>query len=151
LNVQLGTVTDKPVPADYDGDGRADPAVMSPNGTWTVRPSGGGADIVQAWGIGSDRPGPAGFAGGRRAHLADFRPFTGHWIVKLSNTGATLDVALGVSSDRLVPGDYDGDGRTDMAVFRPSEGKWYVRPSAGGADIVSTFGVSTDKLPWKFQ
>jgi murein DD-endopeptidase MepM/ murein hydrolase activator NlpD len=51
-----GYWNDKPVPGDYDGDGRADVAIFSASrsGTWFVQPSGGGGEIAQPWGASTD-------------------------------------------------------------------------------------------------
>jgi murein DD-endopeptidase MepM/ murein hydrolase activator NlpD len=50
-----GYWNDRPVPGDYDGDGRTDIAIFSGprNGTWYVLPSTGG-EIVEQWGADTD-------------------------------------------------------------------------------------------------
>jgi len=56
--VQWGLPGDKPVPADYDGDGRADIAVYRPSdGIWYVLGSTSGFMGVR-WGISTDVPAP---------------------------------------------------------------------------------------------
>jgi hypothetical protein len=43
--VLFGSSTVTPAPTDYDGDGRADFAFIQA-GTWNIRPSTGGADVI---------------------------------------------------------------------------------------------------------
>jgi hypothetical protein len=123
--VALGRSGDKPVPGDYNGDGRTDVAVWRPStGKWYVH---GRASVV--FGRSGDKPVPGDYNGDGRTDLAVFRPSNGTWHVRGHAT-----VVYGTrSGDKPVPGDYNGDGRTDLAVFRPSNGTWHVR---GHASVV---------------
>jgi hypothetical protein len=59
LVVSWGVSTDIPVTGDYDGDGKADPAVYRPStGQWFVLKSSTNyeTDIVEAWGVSTDTP-----------------------------------------------------------------------------------------------
>jgi hypothetical protein len=59
--VSWGVSTDVPVPGDYDGDGKTDPAVYRPStGRWFVLQSSTNytADIVVSWGVATDTPAP---------------------------------------------------------------------------------------------
>jgi DNA-binding beta-propeller fold protein YncE len=79
--VQWGAPGDRPVPADYEGDGRADAAVWRPReageeGVWYVRRSSNGATVRLQFGASGlgDLPVPADYDGDGRADLTVYRP-----------------------------------------------------------------------------
>lgn len=139
-----GSPNEVAVPADYDGDGKADPAVFrSSDGTWSwlLSSTGLGIPATVSWGVSGDIPVTGDFDGDGRSDVTIFRPSDGSWSILRSSTGFTGAWLFfwGGPGDEPVPGDYDGDGRTDLAVFRPSTGSWSILTSSTGFAIPSLF------------
>jgi YD repeat-containing protein len=155
FNISTGTSTsqtwgvsgDRPVPADYDGDGRADVAVWRPsNGSWQIIKSSNGGIITQNWGVNGDVPVPADYDGDGKADIAVWRPSAGTWYIIKSSNGNTQTQGWGVGSDKPVPADYDGDGKADIAVWRPSNGSWQIIKSSNGGIMTPSWGINGDLL-----
>ncbi len=123
-----------PVPADYDGDKKADPAwYRNTDGTWFITgqapiqfgsgptipypvPVGGNANDA----IDLDVPVPADYDGDGKADLATFNPRTRAWRVRSSKDGTVSSVTMpGVSTDtdQPIPGDYDGVHHAQRALL----------------------------------
>ncbi len=147
VSINWGLSTDKPVPADYDGDGKTDAAIIrrddNGNAQWWILGSSTGFPVT-TFGYITDIPVPRDYNGDGKAEVAVFRPENATWYIQGQHP-TFQSIQWGWSTDKPVPGDYDGDGKFDVAVFRPSEQKWYIRQSSNGAMLVATFGVSTDK------
>ena len=150
IHVQLGMPGDVPVPADYDGDGKADPAVFrrtSPStAQWFIDLSSSGMTTV-TFGAGSlDQPVPADYDGDKKADIAVYRPSTGQWFIDGSRSGLTTIPFGARFIDQPFPADYDGDGKADPALFRPSTGQWFIDGSSSGVKT-ATFGSANLDQP----
>jgi hypothetical protein len=132
---------------DFDGDGRADPAVFEPAvGGWHIRQSGTGAVLSSNWGWDAVTPVPGDYDGDGKADRAVFLADTGNWYIVPSGGGPTRQQNWGFPGVLPAPADYDGDGKTDLAVFSPPSGNWYVVPSGGGPSRQQNWGWS-DTVP----
>ena len=145
VTIPLGVGGDRPVPADYDGDGRLDPAVFrSSNATWYVLRSSINQIQQTQFGLGTDVPVPADYDGDGAANIAVFRPSNGTWYTSQSSANNFGAIQFGTNGDLPVAADYDGDGRADVAVFRPSNGAWYLNRTTSGFTGVQ-FGANGDR------
>jgi hypothetical protein len=78
-----------PVPADYDGDGRADVAAYT-SGAWSIIRSSDNVNNVSGHGGPNWTPVPADYDGDGRADIAVFNP-SGAWsIIRSSDNGITV-------------------------------------------------------------
>jgi DNA-binding beta-propeller fold protein YncE len=143
LRQQWGAANDRPVPADYDGDGRADLAVWRA-GTWYIIGSRDGSVRTEQLGEATDVPVPADYDGDGRADLAVWRPATGEWVIVSSRDGTVTHRQWGGPGDVPVPADHDGDGRADRAVWRARTGEWWVLGSRDGAVTRRQWGAEQD-------
>jgi subtilisin-like proprotein convertase family protein len=137
------TGIDRALPADYDGDGKADLAVYrEAGGNWYVLQSSDGNLRGVQFGLGNfqDQPVPRDYDGDGRTDFAVYRQSSGTWYLLQSSAGFT-GIQFGISTDIPVPADYDGDGKTDLGVYRG--GAWYLLRSAQGFGAVQ-FGLADD-------
>lgn len=122
---------DNPVPADYDGDGKADLAVIRYTGpvqppppyTWYILRSSDGNWIVKQFGtFSNDVPCVGDYDGDGKADICmvgvggDFPTFNWRWVN--SSNGEPSFLHWGSFGDKAIPGDYDGDGKTDPTIYR---------------------------------
>ena len=153
--IPWGAPGDRPVPADYDGDGRADVAVLRPaeggeESVWYVVRSSDGGVVRRQWGAVSlgDEPVPADYDGDGRVDLAVWRPVEGAargvFYVVRSSDGGVMRHEAGAVDHLPVPADYDGDGRADFAGWRPAFAQWSIVGSASGQVTTVQFGAPTD-------
>src|SRR5262249_53702153 len=132
-----------PVPADYDGDGRFDLAIVQRSkGNWYVLESSANfttslsaagspydAPVTSAIATGaSDLLRQSDFDGDGRSDMTVYNMSTNVWSSLPSSLGFSggINRTWGGSGDFLVPGDYDGDGKTDYGLYKASTGVWTV-------------------------
>jgi putative transposon-encoded protein len=132
-----------PVVGDYDGDGRSDLAVISPNlSVWYSLLNSTGQVETQQFGWSAAIPVPADYDGDGKVDLAVLDPFAFLWYILESSTGQQRLQQFGWSAARPVPADYDGDGKADLAVLDPFAFVWYIPESSTGQQRLQQFGWS---------
>ena len=96
--VQWGTNGDRQVAADYDGDGRIDPAVFRPSGVWYIRVTGNGNVLSRQFGISTDTLVPADYDGDNKTDVAIFRNGVWYYQRSLDNSVAAQQWGLGTDT-----------------------------------------------------
>ena len=168
--------TDFPVPGDYDGDGKDDPALYrsfttagSQSEFWILRSSDGVA-LKILFGLSGDQAICRDFDGDGITDLAVYRrgltpTAQAVWWIRKSTVspglitgpdfaipfGLTGDIVTGANGDTPVPGDYDGDGKFDLAVYRfggftPNNTFIIMRSSDGGVTYQQFGDFQTDYI-----
>jgi hypothetical protein len=144
--VALAQVNAKPVPADYDGDGRVDQAVYH-GGVWVILRSSEVDPTIVNWGGDlADVQVPADYDGDGKADIAVYR--SGTWFILHSSDGHASIVSWGgLLQDIPVPADYDGNGIADIAVYR--DGFWFILPSSDDGCQPWDYGCQ-EPPPWNY-
>jgi hypothetical protein len=129
--VRWGLPADVPAPADYDGDGRLDPAIFRHSGDWIVNTSSTSSVVTIPWGDERDAPVPGDYDGDGQADAAVY--YWNRWRIRYSS-GGEATTNLGWLGNVPVCADFDGDGRTDLAVLTSdfTRNWWYVAGSSIG-------------------
>lgn len=145
LTIPLGTIGDKPLYGDFDGDGRLDPAVFRPStASFIILRSSLNQVQTTTFGVSTDIPVPADYDGDGVTNIAVFRPSNGFWYTNQNPAANFGGIQFGQNGDLPVPADYDGDGKADTTVFRPSNGGWFLNCTTSGLAGVQ-FGINGDK------
>ena len=131
------TATDKCAVGDFNGDGKADIAVMrsgSSLATWYIdyAPCDGQFDEKGRFGLSGDIPLSGDFNADGVDDICVYRPSSGTWYVCFADISgypefeshlAINGVLFGTSGDIPFVGDFDGDGYDDMALLRALENR----------------------------
>jgi hypothetical protein len=127
-------ISGQPLVGDYDGDGKADPAVYNlANGRLFAWLSSAGYVLVTPVttfqvSVG-ELPVAGDFDGDGLADPGVFNCKAGSWYIWLSSADYILigPMLYGLDANGIpVPADYDGDRKTDPAVYQVHSGEWYV-------------------------
>lgn len=147
---------------DFDGDGRADPALLKFNDdfsemSWVILQSATNSYRVERWGNGNtDAIQPSDYDGDGKMDIAVFRRQTGIWYIKESSTCNTRTVTnFGRPNDYPVVCDYDGDGKADLCILRGESGasgpiSWYILYSSTGQPQRFEWGAAATDIPFYF-
>ena len=104
--MQFGVSSDKPVAADFTGDGKTDVAIWRPlSGEWFILRSEDASFYSVPFGISTDIPAPGDYDGDGITDLAVFRQSSGTWFVNRSNQGILIQ-NFGIGEDYPAPAAY---------------------------------------------
>jgi hypothetical protein len=136
-----GGSLDQPAPADYDGDGKCDFAVLwNADRTYRIDYAADGfgsfaTPHLGGYGGSTDYPAPADYDGDGKADIS-VRDTDGDWHIDYASNGFGAwdwtGLGYGGFNDRPAPADYDGDGKCDFAILRDSDRKYLIDYAAGG-------------------
>ena len=136
-----------PVPGDYDGDHRTDPAYYDEvDGTWWIStkpsPVQFGIPPVDDGTMTYDVPVPADYNGDGTTDPAIYRPSDSTFHIRLSTGEPEWVRTVGLPGDIPVPADYNGDGWADPATYRLATQQWFIE--GNGSPVVVPGVPATD-------
>ena len=134
-----------PAPGDFDGDGKADLSIKTPDGRWLIDFAANGlgetADRTRGWdrvyvAYGGDdaHPVPADYDGDGKTDLSVKTDDTKWYIDYASDGFGSWNAShngYGWADAHPVPVDYDGDGKADLSV-KTDAGWWHIDLASDG-------------------
>ena len=136
------TLAGKPVPKDYDGDGRADVSIKADDGRWLIDYASNGFGswdaIFSGYGGTASVAAPADYDGDGRADLS-VKANNGNWSIDYASNGfGAFDITFpgyGGAESRPASADYDGDGRADLSCHETNTGQWRIDYASNGFGV----------------
>lgn len=131
-----------PLAADFDGDGRADPALYNTNGNWKFKLSAADYATVPLNGfLGSSEAAAlaADFDGDAKADPSVYYAGLELWAIKLSSLNylaPTIIQRFGGNGWQAVAEDFDGDRKADPSVYN-TNGTWKIKLSTAGYTTIT--------------
>lgn len=151
ITVNFGQAGDRPVAADWDGDGKDTVGVFRPsNNTFFLTNSNDlnpPIEITTVVGASEDFPLAGDWNGDGVDSIGLFRPSITRYF--LSNTNEVFQnsftAIIGLSEDLPIAGDWDGDGDDTFGAFRPSSGTFSLSNDNIAFNLIFNFGVAGDQ------
>ncbi len=124
--------TDRPVVADWNGDGTTDLGLFRNTPTAGVfYERVGTTSTGMKWGKPGDSPVAADFDGDHLAQVGVRRLAGGTWYLRSHDGSVATVTGVGYPSDQPLTGDWDGNGRANLGLYRWSNHTFYLRSDSG--------------------
>jgi len=155
LTYTFGTVGDRYLTGDWNGNGTTKIGVVRNNKTWILDASGNGVygagDLTYTFGMAGDIPVTGDWNGTGTTRIGVVR-FNTTWLLDASGDGkwgpGDYQYTFGKAGDVYVTGDWNDDRKTEIGVVRNNK-TWILDASGNGAygagDLTYSFGTVGDR------
>ena len=136
-----------PMPQDYDGDGKTDPAIFQSQVTGAFNYYKSSLDTIVFLELGSGQlPVLIGDGDGNgAAEISTYLEQVPRRVRRRNpDNGSFTTIQFGLFNDIYVPADFDGDNTGDLTIFRPSAGEWWWIRSSDSVVGVMRWGINGD-------